>query len=307
MKRVVALGGGTGMPVLIDSLLEHVATVDAVITVADDGGSSGRLREELGAFPAGDSRNCLVAMSPESVLASLFQYRFPRGEGLKSHALGNLIISALTDISGDYRLALETAGELLGARGRVFPPSVEPLTLYADVEPWPGSSTNGQLKRVFGQCNVANRLRPLRSIGIIPEGAPARPEALEAIAEADVIILGPGSLFTSVMANLLVEEIGSAVRDAKAKKIFLGNTTVQRGETDGYTAVDHYAAVAEFAGITPELFIASDTKTGAECVEIDRGRLLELEIDHIIADLTDETAPTRHDPAKLSMLWREIL
>ena len=316
MRRVAVIGGGTGMPLLLKSLLGVVETVDAIVTVADDGGSSGKLRDEFDGFPPGDSRNCLVAMAEDSTLSRLFQFRFPRGEALRGHALGNLIISALVDITGDFCVALAAAGRLLGARGRVIPPSLEPLTIYAEVEPWPGMD-NGAPARVTGQCNVANRLRPLRAIGIEPAGAQACPEATAALGSADTIILGPGSLYTSVLANLLVGGVGEAVREARAKKIFLCNTSVQRGETDGYTAADHLAALRSAAGVEPDLMISSNTgisKTDYaeraahwEAVMVDTAAIEEMELDHIVADLTDERQPTRHDPDKLGALWREIL
>jgi uncharacterized cofD-like protein len=318
MKRVVAVGGGTGMPVLLRSLLPVVDEASAIVTVADDGGSSGRLRAELNGFPPGDSRNCLVAMADDSVLTQLFQYRFPRGEGLKSHALGNLIISALVEITGDFGAALTAAGQLVGAKGRVMPPSLEPLTLHAQVEPWPHTGRATAAALVTGQCNVANRLRPLRSIGIEPVDAPVNPEAAAAIKAADVIILGPGSLFTSVMANLLVKGIRDAVKVSSARKLFLCNITIQRGETDGYTAVDHFQAVSEFTGIKPDLLISSNTgitrckqddkgMPELEPVRVDVANIAGLDVDHIEADLTDEEKPTHHDPSKLTRLWREIL
>lgn len=312
----MAVGGGTGMPLLLKSLLGVVETVDAIVTVADDGGSSGRLRDELGGFPPGDGRNCLVAMADSSTLSRLFQYRFPQGETLGGHALGNLIMSALVDIEGDFVSGLAAAGELLGASGRVIPPSLEPLTLYAEVEPWPESGRSAS-SRVSGQCNVANRLRPLRAVGIEPAGARGCPEALAALGSADTIILGPGSLYTSVIANLLVDEIGEAVRGARARKVFLCNTSIQRGETDGYTATDHLDALRSAAGVEPDLMISSNTGisktdhtepvTRAETVMVDTAAIGELGLDHIVADLTDERQPTRHDPDKLGALWREIL
>ena len=316
MRRVVAIGGGTGMPVLLESLSGVAETVDAIVTVADDGGSSGKLRDEIDGFPPGDGRNCLVALAEDSALSRLFQYRFPRGESLRGHALGNLIISALVDMTGDFRSALAAAGELLGARGRVMPPSLAPLTLYAEVEPWPGTN-NGAPARVTGQCNVANRLRPLRLVGIEPAGAKACPEATAALGSADTIILGPGSLYTSVIANLLVGGVGEAVREARAKKVFLCNTSIQRGETDGYSATDHLSALRSAAGVEPDLMISSNTGISKrdyaeraaywEAVKVDSAAIGEMGLDHIVADLTDKGQPTRHDSDKLGSLWREIL
>jgi uncharacterized cofD-like protein len=311
MKRVVAVGGGTGMPILIKSLLTLGVAMDAIVTVADDGGSSGRLRQAFDGFPPGDSRNCLVAMADSSdTMSRLFQYRFPGGEGLESHALGNLIISALVDITGDFAGALSIAGKLVGAKGRVLPPSLEPLTLYADLSP------SG---RVVGQCNVANRLRPLKSIGITPADAPASPEAVAALGSADLIVLGPGSLFTSIIANLLVKGIASAIRGSAAKKLFLCNLTIQPGETDGFTAADHVRALADLLGPRGcDLVVTSDTALSpsrlseleaakSPPVSIDAKELSRSGVEHRAADLTDEHSPTRHDAKKLADFWRREL
>lgn len=313
---IVAVGGGTGMPILIKALLEIVPSVDVVVTVADDGGSSGRLRQELDVLPPGDGRNCLVAMADDAMMSRLFQYRFTRGEGLQSHALGNLIISALTDLTGDFNRALRVAGELIGAKGRVLPASSEPLTLYADAKPWPGSNRAG---RIVGQSNVANRLRPLLEVGIEPADAPADPEAVAALESADVIVMGPGSLFTSVLANLLVKDIGGAIRASAAKKIFICNITVQPGETDGFTAADHVAALLRFAGAGAcDLVVTSNTllprdrlaelaEGGSGPIVVDEDEIRRLGVEHAAADLTDEVYPTHHDPGKLAAFLRKVL
>lgn len=316
MKRVVAVGGGTGMPILIRGLLKVFDTVDAIVTVADDGGSSGRLRGEMDAIPPGDSRNCLVAMANGSMMSRLFQYRFVRGEGLKTHALGNLIIAALTDMTGDFNQALAAAGELVGAKGRVLPPALTPLTLYADVETHP--SGDG-VERVVGQCNVANRLRPLRSIGIEPVEVQANPAAVAAIGQADAIILGPGSLFTSIIANLLVKGIGEAIRSSAARRFFLCNITVQPGETDGMSAVDHVGALLDHAGAgTIDTVVTSDTYVAparlAELVEAKSPPLIVagdaikgLGVDHLAVDLTDNEFSTHHDSDKLAKFFGRLL
>jgi len=342
--RVVAVGGGTGMPVLISALLEIVPRIDVVVTVADDGGSSGRLRQQLHVPPPGDSRNCLVAMGNGSMMGRLFQYRFPGGEGLQSHALGNLIITALIEMTGDFSQALKAAGDLLGARGRVFPPSMEPLTLFADVAPWPGSklenaaqspgckadeargeenAADGALgrasSRVTGQCNVANRLRPLVNIGIEPANAPADAGAVAALDAADVIVMGPGSLFTSVLANILVKDIGRAIRASAARKIFFCNITVQPGETDGFTAADHVAALLRFGGagicdlvvtsntVLPRDRLAELAEAGSSPIVVDDRELTKLGAEHAVADLTDEDYPTHHNSNKLARFLREAL
>jgi len=315
VKRVVAVGGGTGMPILIKSLLTLMSSVDAVVTVADDGGSSGVLRQELDMLPPGDIRNCLVAMADDSIMSRLFQYRFNRGEGLKSHALGNLIISALTEITGGFAQAVGVAGDLVGARGRVLPAALLPLTLYAEVEPWPGTGAG----KVVGQCNLANRLRPLKSISMEPADVQANPDAVAALEGADVIILGPGSLFTSVIANLLVKDVAAAIRRSKAKKIFLCNITTQPGETDSYTAADHTEAIIQAVGpggcdmvITSNTLISGAWLAGlaeskSSPIVVEPEAMTALGLEHIAADVTDEDHPTHHDPVKLAALLQRVL
>lgn len=310
MKRVVAIGGGTGMPILIKSLLELVDAVEVIVTIADDGGSSGRLRGEFNGFPPGDSRNCLVAMANGSTLSRLFQHRFKHGEGLKGHALGNLIISALVEQTGDFRTALDVAGSLIGARGRVLPPATVPLTLGAEL-------ASGGV--VLGQCNIANRLRPLNSIFIEPADAEANPDAVEAVRRADVIIFGPGSLFTSVIPNLLVAGLALAVQESGAYKAFLCNITVQPGETDGFTAADHLKALLEhgkFGGcdlvITNSCELSQGALRGLEAVKsppvlVDAERLLDLGVVHVSADLSDRGYPAHHDSGKLAAVLKEFI
>ncbi len=313
MNRVVAIGGGTGMPILIKGLLEIGADVEAIVTVADDGGSSGRLRQELQIMPPGDGRNCLVAMANGSIMSDLFQYRFSRGEGLKSHALGNLIIAALAELTGDFSTALVLAGNLLGARGRVLPATLEPLTLYADVEAW---SNSNEERRVIGQCNVANRLRPLKSLGIMPENIDACPEAILALKSADTIIFGPGSLFTSILPNILVKEITETIKKSSARKIFLANITIQPGETDHFTAADHLRALLNCGGqgicdqmVTSSTLISKKQlselgKARSSPAVVDDGEITALGVAHLQADLTDEESPTHHQPQKLAAFLR---
>ncbi|HEB12261.1 MAG TPA: YvcK family protein, partial [Actinobacteria bacterium] len=279
---------------------------------ADDGGSSGQLRRELQIVPPGDSRNCLVAMANGTIMSDLFQYRFPRGEGLKAHAVGNLIIAALAELTGDFSVALVIAGNLLGARGRVLPATLEPLTLWADVEAWSDSSEKG---RVIGQCNVANRLRPLKSLGIIPENIDACPEAVRALESADTIILGPGSLFTSILPNLLVREIAETIKRSSARKIFLANITVQPGETDHFTAADHVRALLSYGPGICDQVVTSNTLISKKLLsELEKARSSPLVVDdkeitglgvaHLPADLTDEDSPTHHQSQKLAAFLR---
>ena len=304
------------MPILIKGLLKVGADVEAIVTVADDGGSSGRLRQELQILPPGDSRNCLVAMANGTIMTDLFQYRFPRGEGLKSHALGNLIIAALAELTGDFSAALVVAGNLLDARGRVLPATLEPLTLYADVEAW---SNSNEKRRIIGQCNVANRLRPLKSLGIEPRNIDACPEAVLALKSADTIILGPGSLFTSILPNLLVKEIAETIKRSSARKIFLANITIQPGETDHFTAADHVRALLSHGGqgICDQIVTSNTLISKKRLSELEKARSSPLVVDdeeitglgvaHLPADLTDEDSPTHHHAQKLAAFLRGVI
>lgn len=307
--KIVAIGGGHGLPITLKGAQSYAGDIVAVATVADDGGSSGRLREELGVLPPGDSRNCLVAMANGDLISKLFQYRFPRGEGIAGHPIGNLLIAALTDITGDFGSALDYAGRLLHARGRVLPPTKEKVTLCAKVEP------EGV---VCGQCNVANRLRPLKSIWLEPANPAANEDTVAAIDEADQIIIGPGSLFTSVMPNLLVPGIGEAVFRSKAQRVFVCNTMIQPGETDDFTAYDHIKAFSRYLGnelidvavINKSEFSKEQLDDLAEKhvypVSIEEKLLAELDIEIKVADVANPDNLTHHDAEKLGKMLFEL-
>lgn len=309
VQKVVAIGGGHGLPIVLKSVRDYARDIVAVATVADDGGSSGRLREELDILPPGDSRNCLVALANGDLFTQLFQYRFPRGEGIAGHALGNLLIAALTDMTGDFGEALNYAGRLLGVRGRVLPPTKEKVTLCAEVEP---------KGIICGQCNIANRLRRLKSIWLEPKNPPANRETVESIIAADQIIIGPGSLFTSVMPNLLVPEIGRAVAQAKAQRVFVCNTMIQPGETDGFTVADHLDAFSRHldSRIVDVMIVNQSTFSRDILDELadrkiypvpyDRERVAKLGVDHVVADVANLANPTRHEGAKLGKVLAEL-
>jgi uncharacterized cofD-like protein len=237
VRKAVAIGGGTGLPTVLRCLLELGYDTTAVVTMADDGGSSGHLRRELGMLPPGDARNCLVAMAsgPDSPLARVFSYRFPHGEGLAGHALGNLIIAALADIEGSFPAALDAAGDLLGSRGRVVPSTLDDVVLAArDVEG----------VRVVGQSNVAESATPIEWVRFAGEGhAAAYPPAAEVIAGADLVVIGPGSLFTSILPNFLVGGIREALLRTRGRVVYVCNVANQRGETTGMNAADHIDAL----------------------------------------------------------------
>jgi uncharacterized cofD-like protein len=236
-RKAVAIGGGTGLPKVLWCLLEEGYDTTAVVTVADDGGSSGALRAELGMLPPGDARNCLVAMSadPDSTIARVFSYRFPHGAGLAGHSLGNLVIAALADMETSFPAALEAAGRLLGSRGRVLPSTLDDVILAAD-------DVAGE--RVVGQRNVAASRSPIACVHYAGEDrARAYPPALEAIETADVVVIGPGSLFTSILPNFLVDGMIDALRHTRARVVYVCNVANQRGETTGMDAADHVDAL----------------------------------------------------------------
>jgi uncharacterized cofD-like protein len=231
--RVVGIGGGHGLAATLRAARLYADDVSAVVTVADDGGSSGRLTRELAVPPPGDIRNCLVALADDALLARLYQHRFTEG-ALTGHSVGNLLIAALTDMTGDFAVAVEEAGRLLEVRGRVFPATTRLVKLGAHVQ---GGT-------VTGQVAVAQSSRPIYEAYLDPPDPPAHPGAVEAILQADQIVLGPGSLFTSLIATLLVPEITDALIQAGGFKVFVCNNRIQKGETEGFTASAHVAALA---------------------------------------------------------------
>lgn len=231
--KVVGIGGGHGLAATLRAARLYSDDVSAVVTVADDGGSSGRLTRDLGVPPPGDIRNCLVALSDDAFVARLYQHRFTEG-ALTGHSVGNLLIAALTDMTGDFAAAVEEAGRLLQVQGRVFPATTRLVKLGAHVQ---GGT-------VTGQVAVAQSSRPIHEAYLDPPDPPAHPAALEAILQADQIVLGPGSLFTSLIATLLVPEIRDALITARGLKVFVCNNRIQKGETEGFTASAHLAALA---------------------------------------------------------------
>src|SRR5579864_3944162 len=247
--KVVAIGGGTGLSALLEGLKRYTNPTDAtapaldltaVVTVTDDGGSSGRLRREFAVLPPGDIRNCMVALSEDSALLSrLFQYRFQSGRGLKGHSFGNLFLTALTHIMGDFPDAVRVSSEVLKIAGHIFPSTDSNVALEATLAD--GST-------VVGETRISRSQHPIRKIRLAPRKVRPLPAALTAIAEADVITLGPGSLFTSVVPNLLVDGIPAAIRQSPAVKAYFVNLMWQPGETTEFRASDHIRAIHQHSG-----------------------------------------------------------
>jgi uncharacterized cofD-like protein len=308
--RVVAIGGGTGLSTLLRGLKQHTYNINAIVTVADDGGSSGRLRRELGVLPPGDFRNCIAALADaESLTTQLFQYRFREGNSLNGHSFGNLFISAMAEVSGSFERALVESGKVLAIRGRILPSTLQDVTLWAELA---DEITPGRF--VAGESQIPKAHLPIERVFLEPGDAPPYPEALQAILSAELIIAGPGSLFTSVLPNLLVSDIVKAIRVSPAPKIYVCNVATQPGETEGFSVADHVAALEQHIG--PGVFpnvLANDNFSFPLPGDGSIGQVALLlppaeRCTTITGDLVDERNPWRHDPAKLAkalMGWYE--
>ena len=238
--KIVAIGGGTGLSMLLKGIKNITNNITAVVTVGDDGGSSGRLREELGVLPPGDIRNCIAALADdEDLVTKLFQYRFKIGEGLKGHSFGNRFLTALCSITGDMVRAVKESSNVLSIRGRVLPSTLDNMKLAAEME-------DGRI--IHGESAIPEAGGKIKRLFTEPAECKALPEVLDAIKDADLIIMGPGSLYTSVIPNLLIKEIASAVADSHAKKIYVCNIMTQKGETDNYSVASHVNALISHAG-----------------------------------------------------------
>jgi uncharacterized cofD-like protein len=300
--RVVAIGGGHGLATLLRGIKHHSNNITAIVTVADDGGSSGRLRREKGILPPGDIRNCLAALSDdEALLAQLFQYRFSDGEaGLDGHSFGNLFITALAEITGSFEAAVAESGRVLAVRGRVLPSTLHDVRLSADVRlPHTVSEV-----RVQGESQIPKTNGKVRHVWLEPNNPPAFPQAIQAILAADLIIIGPGSLYTSILPNLLVPDIAEAIRASRALKIFVCNVATEQGETTGYGVGDHIRAIEEHvASGLFDIAVANSNNTeklpeGVEWVRLEAG--LDQRYWIYQADLVDALHPWRHDSDKLA-------
>lgn len=238
--KIVAVGGGTGLSMLLRGIKNITNNVTAVVTVGDDGGSSGRLREEMGVLPPGDIRNCIAALADdEDLVTKLFQYRFKNGEGLEGHSFGNLFLTALCSITGDMVRAVKESSNVLSIRGRVLPSTLDDMKLVAEME-------DGRI--IHGESNIPEAHGKIKRLFTDPQNCHALADVISAIREAELIILGPGSLYTSVIPNLLIQEISHEIAKSNAKKIYVCNIMTQPGETDGYSVCDHVNAIMKHAG-----------------------------------------------------------
>ncbi len=305
--HIVAIGGGHGLSTLLRGLKVHTGNLTAVVTVADDGGSSGRLRESLGILPPGDIRNCLAALSnDEDMLAQLFQYRFSGSPDLDGHSFGNLFITALADITGSFESAVVESGRVLSVNGRVLPSTLHDVKLVASME-LPHSVNE---VRVEGESKIPEMAGRVRRVWLEPDDAPAFPPVIQALLGADVIVVGPGSLYTSLLPNLLVHDLLASLRASRAIKIYICNIATQEGETDAFTTYDHVRALEGHVG--DDLFdviLCNDNHEGklnpsSVWVRVDEKTRSDERT--YTTDLVDDAHPWRHDPLKLAQVIMDI-
>jgi uncharacterized cofD-like protein len=319
--RIVAIGGGTGLSTLLRGLKHYVARrradlpkfpisdLAAVVTVTDDGGSSGRLRRDYAVLPPGDIRNCLVALSKdEALLGRLFQYRFESGRGLSGHSFGNLFLTALSHVTGDFAEAVRLSAQVLAIRGRIFPSTIENVSLKAVME-------DGSV--VCGETRIAKSKKIVRRLELVPRHARPLPEVLEAITKADVIILGPGSLYSSVIPNLLVEGVSEAIAESGAARIYIANLMTQPGETQGLSLADHIRSIFHHAGHkiidwvivnrqpVSEAVARRYHLSGAEPLSAEASELQRMGLRCVFDDLLAEHGVVRHDSERLTRLLIE--
>jgi uncharacterized cofD-like protein len=310
--KIVAIGGGTGLSTLLRGLKQYSSNITAIVTVADDGGSSGRLRREMGILPPGDIRNCIAALADEEkLLTELFQYRFHAGDGLSGHSFGNLFISAMTEITGDLEQAIDASAKVLAIRGKVLPATLTDVSLWAKL-------ADGRL--IEGESKITEAMGQIRQIGCHPADPVALPAALAAIKEADYIIIGPGSLYTSIIPNLLVPAIRQALAQVTVPRVYVCNIMTQPGETDNYSVADHIRAIEKVC--EERIFdavLAQRTSPSPQSLELyaqehshpvflDREEVGKMGYRIVLANVMAEdevTAKVRHDPQRLArVLWR---
>ena len=309
--RIVVIGGGTGLSVLLRGLKEYTSNLTAIVSVTDDGGSSGRLRGQFGILPPGDLRNCLLALADtEPAMENLFNYRFEKGKELAGHSLGNLLIAAMAELTGSFETAIREVSKVLAIRGRVLPSTLDNIVLAAELQ-------DGSM--IMGESNISGNTKPIKKVFTIPGCCKPFQEALEAILEADAVILGPGSLYTSVMPNLLVPGIVDALRKNRGIKIYVCNIMTQPGETIGYSASDHLRAIYHHAGPglveyvivnnkeIPAYYKEKYAREGAGVVRVDLEKLGKLNVKVIASPLIQEEEHIRHNSRALAEIILKLV
>jgi uncharacterized cofD-like protein len=308
--KIVAIGGGTGLSTLLRGLKRYTSNLTAVVTVSDDGGSSGRLQKELGVLPPGDVRNCLVALADdEAMVTDLFRYRFEEGEGLSGHSFGNLFLAAMTGITGNFDTAIKQSSRVLNIVGRVLPATLGVVRLRARL-------TDGTV--IEGESNIGNAHGAIERVYLDPAFVAPLEEVIDAIRDADAIVLGPGSLYTSILPNLLVDRIAKEVAASGAVKMYVCNVMTQPGETDNMTAADHVRRLLEGAGArvcdyvivndeAPHKLLQVYAVEGQVPVEPDIARIESLGLTPVRAQVISETQTVRHDPDKLAQVVVDVV
>lgn len=307
--KIVAIGGGTGLASALRGLKENFDKLTAIVTMADDGRSTGNLRNDYNVLPPGDLRSCIIALADEENLYhKLLNYRFPHGRGLRGHNLGNLLLVALEDITGSFKKAVQEFSNILAIKGQVLPSTYEDTIIS-------GKLTNGKVIWGESAISIAGHRSKIKKISLHPENAPANPDAVKAIKKADVILIGPGSLYTSVIPNFLLHQISQAVAGSQARKIFVCNVSTERGETESYTVADHIKALVDHTHenlfdiclVNSKIILKTGGKRLGEVKNIstDQKKISRYKI--VAKDLIDETNPLYHDSKKLAKAILEIV
>jgi uncharacterized cofD-like protein len=305
--RVVVIGGGTGLSTLLRGLKAYTNNLTAIVSVADDGGSSGELRRTMGILPPGDIRNCLTALAEdETMMGQLFQYRFASGNGLGGHSLGNLLITALAEITGSFEEAVAESGRVLAVSGTVLPASLQDVRLVADIQT---TDASGEV-RVRGESKIPEAAGRIRRVWLEPNNPLAYPPAVKAILNAELIVVGPGSLYTSVMPNLLVPDLADALRASRGYKFYVCNVASQPGETDGYSCGDHVRSIEKHVGVRLfDMVISNGYCQGQLPAGIDFVRTeSNLEEEYVVytTNLLDKARAWRHDSEKLAQVIMDL-
>ncbi|MRG84730.1 uridine diphosphate-N-acetylglucosamine-binding protein YvcK [Salinibacillus xinjiangensis] len=310
--KVVVIGGGTGMPVLIRGLKSYPISMSAIVTVADDGGSSGRLRHEMAIPAPGDIRNVIAAMSDaEPMILDMFQHRFENGNSLSGHSLGNLLLAAMSSITGDFYQGIKEISRVLNVKGRIYPIANQNMFLHAEME-------DGTI--ITGESKIPLVNKKIKRVFLSPDHIEPLPEAIDAIKEADLIAIAPGSLYTSILPNIIVPEIGKALKERTGKVVYVCNVMTQYGETEGYTAADHVQAIHEHVGpdcvdsiVVHNAPIEDDVQKMYEeekskPVVYDTERLLQMGLEIIEGDIIDHSKlMLRHDTGKIAKLLYSLI
>ena len=309
--RIAVIGGGTGLSTMLHGLKEYTSNITAIVTVADDGGSSGRLRKDFNMLPPGDIRNCLVALADsEPLMGQLFQFRFEEGDGLKGHSFGNLFIAAMTKVAGSFDAAIKESSRVLAIRGSVVPSTLDKAVLIAE---------HADGHETAGESNIPKANSPIKRISLRPANCRATAEAIDAIRKADAVVLGPGSLYTSIIPNLLIGNIYRELMASKAIKVYVCNVMTQKGETDGYKASDHLRAIISHTapGIIDYCIVNTARISGdmlkkyegefSYPVAVDIENLKKLKVRAVEAHIISAKDYVRHDSVKLAKIIVDLV